>query len=411
MGKAALLAISGFIVVGAVYSFGTDRSTYATNERIADFQYETLARNVAKVGHNRAEKKLAEQVHGGSYGPVNIDNATYDGIPYTVTANWNSVGDKVSVESRATAREGEDDELTYWMYSTYKKENVVSGEISDQAPKWMQYAILAEDLIDLKGNVDVETTDDSLTAEGDEANKLNANIHSNYGIEVSGNAASVRGNGTTDGYVSAKEGVFDPYDCDDCNGVDQNASEVTIPDFDVAGHVSTWGGADETSSDSDGIVEVTGDDDLPDLGDNDRQDPFIWHVDGKLEITGNVTIPGYVLIIAEDGFKITGNVTVGVVDYDASIESNFGIYTDGTGEIDQSGNSELYGQIFAGGGIDIDVGGNADIYGSITTGGDVTMHGTPTLHYRPASPGLTQAWQDLEPQIRLTEHHEGQDAP
>lgn len=411
MGKAALLAISGFIVVGAVYSFGTSQSTLATEKRVADFQYETLAKNAAQVGHNRAEKILAQQVHGGSYGPVGI-NATYDGMPYTVEATW--TGDEVSVKSTATARKGEDDELTYWMRSRYKKETVATSAIADQAPKFMQYAILADSTIELDGNVSAET-DKAFTAEGDGDNPLNANIHSNTGIDVDGNAASVRGNGTTDGDVNAKEGIFDPYDCSDCDGVSEETPDVTIGDegnvFDAAAHVDTLGGADKTSSGSNGIVQVTGNDDLPTLNDNNREDPFIWHVKGRLEITGDVTIPGYVLIVVEDGFKIAGNVTIGEVNYDASVESNFGIYAEGTGTIDQSGNSELNGQIFAEGDMDIDVGGNADIYGSITTRGAVTLHGTPTLHYRPASPALTDAWDEVTTQVKLIQHHEGKNAP
>lgn len=402
MGKAALIAIAGFIVVGAIHSFSTRESTSAASDRVAEFQYRVLAQNAAQVGHNRAAKLLAEQVIANDY--YNKDfSGEYEGIPYKVQVDWNSAQEEVTVNVEATAMDGEGNEIKYRMRSRYEKALLITGEIASKAPKFMQYAILADDRLEIKGNVDVE-----FTAVGDEANKLNANIHSNEELVVNGNSASVRGFGTSAESVTAKDGVFDPYDSEG-DGTDVTTS-VEIPDFNPWAYVEKLGGPDEEST---GILEITGSNGdvlTTNQGtitlDGTRTDPFVWYIDGELRITGNIEVPGYVLFIAEDGFTIAGNVTVGEVDYDASVESNIGIYTDEGGDINLSGSGMLYAQIFAGKNVNIDISGSADLYGSITTRGTVTLSGTPFLHYRPASPALTRAWQNVETQVMLMTHSE-----
>jgi hypothetical protein len=248
----------------------------------------------------------------------------------------------------------------------------------------MDYALLTEEDLNLSGNILGE-----IYVTGDARATLNANMHTNSYLRISGNSASVIGFGTytMGGSASpskALQGTFDPNYNPGGEASAQQAPYVDIPDFDLATYLNSIT-VDETSSN----VTLSGNNDLG----GTREDPYIWHITGDLSALGGAQVSGYVMFLVEGNVEITGNLIAGASGYNGPDESNIAIYTGGNMIL--GGNVDIYGQIYAEG--DILFQGTPSIYGSITNKGSVTLSGTPNIYYRSASPALTTIWQDAGP--------------
>lgn len=393
MGKAALIAITGFVVMGAVYSLNANRSALATDERVADYQYETLAKNAAQVAHSRAEQLLSEQALLDTFVGDSF-SGEYGGIPYDGEITWTSADD-VTIETEAIATDGQGNEVPYQIISKYKKEMIESEGISDEAPRWFQPAFTADGNMNLGGN-----SDSDIYADGDEADKLNANMHTNSNFSIGGNS-DVRGFVTSTGTatVGGNADVEPNYNPSEADPIQEGVASVEIPEFNSAEYLEKMGGADETFDSK----EYNANEDYYFEG-GTREDPHVIHVQGDLRISGNVEFSGYVMFIVDNYTKISGNVDMGTVDYDGGDESNIAIYTGGVTDIDVTGNTEIYGQIFASGGVNL--AGNVDIYGNIATHGALNATGNASIYYRKPSPALTRMWPTEMPQISLVAHNE-----
>ncbi len=396
MGKAALVTVVGFLVMGAIYSLNANRSALATEGRVVDYQYETLAKNAAQVGHERAEKELAEQARAESFMYKSFDGE-YEGIPYDVTISWSD--SVATVESKGIAADGRGNDVSYTLRSKYEAEEVSAGvpEIKEEAPGWFLPALAAEGNLDLGGNSDAE-----IYADGDDADKLNANMHTNGNFTARGNA-DVRGFVTSVGTAELKGNAdVDPnYNPDDADAVQQGVDRVEIPAFDATKYLDKMGGADDTFGDlkysANGSYDYGG----------TREDPYIIYVKDDLDISGNVDFSGYVMFIVEDEVRINGNSDLtGTSDYDGGDESNIAIYGGGNATLDLTGNAELYGQIFVGG--DVELAGNGTVYGNIVTRGALSVTGNADILYRKPSPSLTRVWEDPDTvtQVKLVAHNE-----
>lgn len=399
MGKAALIAVAAFTIMGAMYSFSSKENRLTTEERVAEYQHEVLARNAAEVGHQRARQALAE----------NFDAATsftgeYNSIPYSAAIS--RTGNTATIEATGVVNAGQPDEMSFRIRSVYERVLLPPEGIAAEPPKFMRYAVLAEGALDLGGNLDVILT------RGDRRNKLNANVHSNTKLSARGNS-TVEGFGTSAGPINITGNVkFTPSSDTGAEPTQAYVDRVEIPPFDAAQFVRDMVGDTCFSNPAScanrfrmtSNLDVTGNEDIAGLS-GTRDEPFVWYVTGnQLKVSGNVDISGYVLFVAENGFKITGNVKIGETDYDGPVESNVGFYTGKAGVIDLKGNATLSGQFFAGEGVDIK--GNVDVFGSVTTGGWVDLSGNATINYRAASPALTGPWQEPEEQIRLIAYNE-----
>lgn len=412
MGKAALIAVIAFVVMGGFYSMSMQQSMLRADARLADQQREQLVRNAAIVGFEMAKRELTENFESppatiqGSY-----EGATYD-VAISVDANdiatVKSIGRMSGNGQSAGAR------ITILSRIAREAHSVYADGISEKEPEHMKYAIITENDLQINGNVTVES--DALSTEGNDGSRLNANIHTNGSMGANGAAASVRGFGTyvTSEDVQHESKIFDPYD--NSTGQDHLSQVDAVPipyaDFDtqeIAGNYYSSGMLDEGendfpgSTDAYGNVTLSGDYDFTAKGAS-REDPYIWHVDdGNLTVSGDVTMTGFVMFLVDGDVQFSGDVKSG--GSSGASESHVAIYAMGADEdgiltglfsdktIDIGGNVDmLAGQLFCRGNLEFH--GNPKIKGTVTVGGTATISGTPDIVYIPASPALTGHWQN-----------------
>lgn len=387
MGKAALLIILSSVAFGSMYAFGSKEEVRQAENRLSTHQYEILARNAALAGYNEARQHLADNFAGAA----STLHGTYDGAVYDVAIVRNGATAGVRSTGLMTTADGR--EVDFMLDATIEKESTV--EMADEAPPFMRYAIMTDEDLNLNGNV---LTD--LYIDGDEANTLNANMHTNGSLNISGNALTVKGFGTyvhsaTATPTKALTTAFQPYYNPTNDPVTKQVTAIEVPDFDVTAFTSKVD-VDQSSS---GDVALSG---TYDLG-GTRDDPYVWVVDGNMTASGGTNIRGYVMFVVRGDISMAGNVDASQGAYSGADESNVAFYA--AGSVRLSGNAKVYGQIFSGGGLSF-LNGTPRVYGSVATKGAVTLSGTPKIYYRVASPALTTIFEDGVIQYRLASYSE-----
>jgi hypothetical protein len=382
MGKAALFAISAFVVMGSVYGVTTSTSLLATDERIADYQYATLARNVALAGYNQAIQGLADDFVSGEL------NGTYEDGDYTAEVVVNLLTQIAEVEVVGTVVDNTGQPVTHHIFATLKQKEINTGTTLTEAPVFMQYALITNDDLTLNGNVSIDT----IKAVGWEGSAYNANVHTNGRLTVNGRVV-VRGFGT---YRTSKilnpnqpSRFFKPYD----NGTGEplvkqlvDGIEIPLAELDPA-TLNTQFPPDRVSGD----VTLNGTQNFEVGGAGTRANPYIWYVNGDLTVNGNVNMIGYVIFLVEEDVILNGNVTISSNDPEAPSENKLGLYA--RGNITLNGTVDvLWGQILASG--DFTMNGTPSVNGNIVVGGRATLNGTPNINYYPPSPALTRYWEE-----------------
>lgn len=387
MGKAAILIIFSSIAFGSMYAFGAKEEVRQAEKRLSTHQYEILARNAALAGYNKARQNLTDDYSGAA----STVHGSYDGAAYSVVINRS--GALARVRSTGTATTSEGAAVEFMLDATIKKESTV--EMADEAPPFMRYAVMTEQDLELDGNV---LTD--LYVDGDEANTLNANMHTNGSLYISGNALTVKGFGTYVNGASATPSealttAFEPYYNPTNDPVTQQVSAIDVPAFDMTAFTSKVDVDQSTAGD----VALSG---TYDLG-GTRENPYVWYIDGNLSASGGTNIKGYVMYLVSGNVTLSGNIDASQGGYSGSDESNVAFYAAGT--VDLAGNSKVYGQIFSGGGLNFQ-NGTPRVYGNVATKGAVTLSGTPKIYYRVASPALTTIFEDGVIQYKLASYSE-----
>lgn len=380
MGKTALLAIVAFGTLAAYHSINTNRGVAATETELAEHQVKVLSRNASLTGYQQARQALAEDFLGA---PSTMEGI-FEGTPYGVKITRS--GNVSDVLASGVARDAGGQMIPHHVMASIEREAIIS--VAEEAPPFMNYALLTERDLSLDGNVLGE-----VYVVGDESNQLNANMHTNGSLYISGNSVDVRGFGS---YVNsgsgnpsgALTGSFHPYYNPTGAPTAARATRVEIPAFDSALFTSKVT-VDQASSSASlsGTFSPGG----------TREDPYVWHVTGDLTVTGNTVIDGYVLILVDGSIDLRGNVEVGSSGYGGADESSIALYA--RDNITFRGNTRTFGQIYVGGDFVV-ASGTPRIYGSITSLGGAVLSGTPKIYYREASPALTTIFQD--PEYRLT---------
>jgi hypothetical protein len=384
MGKAAALAVIAFGILGTYYSTSTYQGVLQSNEEVAGHQYEVLARMAAMTGYNLASQRLTE-----GFGSDYFVGTHHPG-KYTVTTTVS--GTHAKIKSVGTVVSAEGDTASYTALAEF--EQTSSAIIPEEAPVFMRYALFSEEDLELKGNVlgDILVT-------GTARSMLNANMHTNGYLRISGNSITVKGFGTytkgaTANPAKALLGSFEPNYNPANEPSAQQTAAVEAPDFDITAFLNNVV-VDKTDAD----VVLTG---TYDLG-GTREDPYIWHITGNMTVLGNATISGYAMFLVENHIILSGNVLAGASGYDGPDESNLALYAGGG--INLGGNVEVYGQLFSQGDV-VFAHGTPFVYGSITTRGMADVVGTPKIYYRTPSPALTTNWQDNDIEINLVAYSE-----
>ncbi len=384
MGKAAIIIVTASVLLGSVYAFGAKEDVRSAEARLSTHQYEILARNAALAGYNMAKQELADDFAT----PSPTSTGTYEGGDYDVSIALSGAIAKVKSTGTIAGPEGE--EISFTVEAEIEKEMVSS--VPDEAPPFMSYAMFAEDDLNLGGSLLYD-----LYVDGNEENTLNANMHTNGNLSLSGNAATVRGFGT---YVGATSGshltsAFDPYYNPTNDDVIQRVPEVEAPTFDMADFLSKTIVDQSTSGD----VNLNG---SYNFG-GTREDPYVWHIDGTLAASGGVVLEGYIMFLVDGDIELSGNVHAGDSGFDGGDESSIAYYA--SGGIDLGGNSKVYGQLLAGTSVNF-LHGTPKVYGSAASLGSVGLSGTPEVYYRVPSPALTTIFGNPEFQLKLISYSE-----
>lgn len=380
MGKLALIAVVAFTGLGAYMTVSRQAGTMGASAELADKQYETLARNAALVGFNRARQALADSFVDQSISGE--DNGTAYMVDISVSGNRavvNAMGSSVGARESA---------IEYSIRADFLR---TLGPPPPDPPAFMEFAILADQDIELRGDFE-----SAIDVSGDAASELNANLHTNGSINVKGNSARVAGFGTYSVSGSGKlANTFNPNYNPTGLADSYQADPIELPVVDIPAWMTNVS-AGRTSS---GDVSLSGN--YNDGG--TRDNPFVWVINGDLNVTGNAVLDGYTMFIVDGEVHLDNNLTVGDSGYDGAAESSIAIYS--SGSITIGGNRQVEAQMYSGG--DVIAGkGTPLIRGSITTRSAVDFRGTPDVLYRPASPALTSNWVPRETLIEMSSYYE-----
>ena len=376
MDKLALIVVGIFVMTGTNLVISSQSNLAQSETRLAKDQYEILARNAALAGLDRVKQKLADNFQYYS----NVTGAN-NGISYVVNAVTDGPNE-VTVRSTGMAYATDGDTIEFNVQVKFKRRTV----LPKHAPPFMRYAVITDEQLVLQGNIYIE---------GDAANELNSNIHTNDKLKLNGNAALTKGFGTfklvavpsevalADNFVP----IYNPTNAPTCF----QADEMPIPTMDPATLASTLV---INSIDSTGLV-ISNDINFG----GTREEPYIWHIVGDLLIEGGgIKIDGYHMFLVEGDVDIRANVEVGSSGYNGGTESSVAFYA--SGGVQLRGGAQVWGQIYSNGGVEFYAGTPA-VYGSITTKGEVDFRGDVNIYYQEPSPGLTQEFQD---NIDVLEH-------
>lgn len=398
MGKTALFAIAAFTIMTGYYGASSQEQLLNTTENVTEHQYTIMAKNAAITGHNLAKERLVKQVEvNNTFSSETLPPGMFEGATYTAGISVSS--GIASVTSRGQAFLPDGDMVDYTVYAKYKIVGTTSGEIPDEAPEFLQYAILADGDLDFGGSLLVDT----LKVEGTEDTQYNANVHTNGTLKASGNKAKIRGFGTYRLNENVKHDNFAPVNnAAKDNAVKQVAKDVALADLNTA-DIAVKAQALTTPANYQEIIPSGGTHDLTGgtITGGTREEPLVYHVKGDLSISGSTTIDGYVMFVVDGDVKITGNVQQGTKDKHA--ESHIAFYNGGT--FDLTGTPDLFsGQVYAKG--EVKLGGTAEIRGNLVSENTVSVSGTPKVKYYPASPALSAVFNTPEQRIKLIAYSE-----
>ena len=248
------------------------------------------------------------------------------------------------------------------------------GTLDDiEIPPFFQYAVTSE--------MDIDFTD-GVTIYSDHP-LHNASIFTNNKIKLKKRATNhVEGFGYYVDHITGgdPEVTFLPnYNPANLLG-HQQVDPVEIPDVDVKAFSAL---ATQTTH---GHLNLSGHYDL-----GTRDAPVIWYVTKSLKTKGDVTFSGYGVFLVKGKIDIKHHLTTSGGPTD---ESSLGLYTNG--KIEFKERTFISAQLFAGG--DVTFKKPITLYGSITTAKKVKFKNATVLHYRPASPALTEPFWPINPQ-------------
>ncbi|NND71608.1 MAG: hypothetical protein HKN43_08515 [Rhodothermales bacterium] len=378
MGKFAAISVAILTVVGAQYFMSGMQSARSTNVSNSNSQYEVLARQAALAGMNVAKLKLSESFESTT------EIGQHQSSDYEVVATVS--GTSADIVSTGTIMNADGESFSYEISARYDE---VFSPLASAAPEFMSYAVLSGGDLNINGSLTLPT---SLVG-------INSDIHTNGDLHISGSTSSVQGFGTYAGSVSANPApalytTFSPVSNDAELSSVYKSSVVDIPDFDISAFVD----AIELDKSSESSQSVSG----PQNFGGTRENPYVWYIDGDLNVGGTTVLDGYNIFLINGNFDIKGQLLSGSTGY-AGDESSIAIYA--SGKVDLTGSSTVEAQVFSGKDVSM-LHGSPIVVGSITTLGTLRLSGSPQINFRSASPGLTTIWQPRSRFMALSEYFE-----
>lgn len=371
MGQSSMILLIAAVIAGGVLLYGAQRMTTDANDELAGYHFNVISRENAMTGLNASVRKLVNDTtswdNGADYG---FDTTAYlsGRFHVLVTPWWSGAAEplrKDTVEVRATGLEGNEDHLIIARYGrAYNNTSV---------PPAFDYAFVANDDLTLNGAVDINSLDTT----------ANANIHTNGDLTSNGNNVSVEGyasytppgTGTVNPEKSVDE-IFDPNN--DENGAEQNVVEgdsISLPPVDaslylpIATKVDNGDVSLNTDIDFQALAASMG------LNAGTAANPFVWVIDGNLDLGGTMNITGYGMFVTTGDITIGGSITG---DISPDNETTLGYFSEGN--ITISGGSTITGQLVANGTVTLS--GNVSLTGAIIASDiDITVNGTVDITF------------------------------
>ncbi|NNE47561.1 MAG: hypothetical protein HKN37_12980, partial [Rhodothermales bacterium] len=161
MGKVAVIAFVAFSLSGAYYTLNRNQQTLETSARVSDHQYEVLAREAALDGTSLGRQSLAD-----SFVPTTF-NGQSPGAAFTTSIAVS--GNRATITSIGQAVNTSGNPSQYEIVTEVVRQVV----LPPTGPSWMEYAVISDGDLTLKGDID------AIVVTGTNSNELNADIHTN----------------------------------------------------------------------------------------------------------------------------------------------------------------------------------------------------------------------------------------
>ncbi len=352
MGKTVILYVLGTLSIFVIINLNLSRQLIDQSTDSYNYFGETQTRNIGNTMVAMLVSKIADSTN---YRATSVQSkslfsgqAIYSVID-TVVAPDSMI--KISVSATYFGQ-------TKNMFSLLKK----PGSGGPVPPPAFNYAVYSNGNLQLSGNAEIQSENDA----------WNANVHTNGNMQLSGNP-EIEGFVTyVNQFQQSGNPEIQPNQNPDNLPVTSQISQVPVPTFNPDDYMSiatqTYTGNFNKSS---GTVTL-----------GTAQNPAIIYVGGNLNWSGNVTVTGYGIIVVKGNSQMSGNVTFQTQDPN---KSTFSLYT--VGNIQMSGNSDMYGQYLSL--ANIQMSGNGELKGSLAAGGQVQMSGNGEVEYIPANASLT----------------------
>ncbi|MCL6097149.1 MAG: hypothetical protein M1391_01065 [Bacteroidetes bacterium] len=353
MGKTVLIYLLGTLSVFAVINFNVNNALLNQSTSSYGYYAELRTRDIGNSMVEMLTSQLADSIQFRVTSPT-TKNLFGGQAVYTVRDTVVSPDSMVKISVTAT-----------YFGQTKKMVSLLMkpGGGGPVPPPAFQYAVFSDGDLQLSGNAEIQSEDEA----------YNANVHSNGNVQLSGHP-EIEGFVTyVNQYSQSGHPEIQPNQNPDNLPVTSQISPVQVPTFNPDDYISI---AQQTYS---GNFNLSGNNTVA-LG--TAQNPKIIYVGGNLSWSGNVTVTGYGIIVVKGNSQISGNVNFQTHEED---KSTFSLYS--VGNIQMSGNSDMYGQYLSL--HNIQISGNGEIKGSLAAGGQVQMSGNGEIEYIPANADLT----------------------
>lgn len=352
MGKTVLIYLLGTLSVFAVINFNVNNALLNQSTSSYSYYAELRTRDIGNSMVEMLTSELADSIQFRVTSPT-TKNLFGGQAVYTVRDTVVSPDSMVKISVTATYF-GQ----TKKMVSMMKK----PGSGGPVPPPAFNYAVFSNGNLQLSGNAEIQS----------ENNAWNANVHTNGSMQLSGNP-EIDGFVTyTNSYSQSGHPQIQPNQNPNNLPVKSQTAAVPVPTFNPDNYKSiatqTYNGDFNKSN---GTVTL-----------GTASNPAIIYVGGNLNWSGNVTVTGYGIIVVKGNSQMSGNVTFQTQNEN---KSTFSLYT--VGNIQMSGNSDMYGQYLSL--ANIQMSGNGELKGTLAAGGQVQMSGNGEIEYIPANADLT----------------------
>lgn len=351
MGKTVLIYVLGTLSIFVVINANLSNTILDQSTSSYGYYAEVQVRDIGNTMIEMLTSQLADSVSFRVTQPAS--KSFFDGqVTYTMKDTVVAPDSMVKISVSATYF-GQ----TKNMFSLLKKPG--GGPVP---PPAFNYAVYSNGDLQLSGNAEIQSENDA----------WNANVHTNGNMQLSGNP-EIEGFVTyVNNYSQSGHPEIQPNLNPNNLPVTSQVSSVPVPTFNPDDYQSiatqTYTGNFNKSS---GTVTL-----------GTAQNPAIVYVGGNLNWSGNVTVTGYGIIVVKGNSQMSGNVTFQTQDPN---KSTFSLYT--VGNIQMSGNSDMYGQYLSL--ANIQMSGNGELKGSLAAGGQVQLSGNGEIEYIPANAALT----------------------